>query len=366
MPRKSTRRDFLRGRSAADAAADLGDRLLGPEDSAGPSVQPTGKSYLIHVTRRAMACEFEIDLNAGQYPQGTAAALDALGLVSELEGQMSVFRPESEISRLNRTAADGPVPVEPRLFDLLELAWRLSGETAGAFDVTAGPLWRAWGFARRQGAVPSPEELADALEHTGAGLVDLDAESRTVHFHTPGLEINLAGIGKGYALDRAAERLVEAGVGDCLLHGGQSSVLARGRRMEPSADAEETGWKVGLRDPVRPNSRLAEILLVDQALATSGSARQYFRHAGRRYGHILDPRSGWPAEGVYSATVVAPTAALADALATAFCVMGADATLAYCQNRPELSAVLVCPGPQGSGVQLHTVGFEDGRIELLV
>lgn len=365
MARKSTRRDFLSGRSAADAAADLGERMLGPEGSAGPSVQSMGKSYLIHVTRRAMACEFQVDLNAGQYPQGTPAALKALELISHLEDQMSVFRPESEISRLNRTAAEGPVQVESRLFDLLALAWRLNEETAGAFDVTSGPLWRAWGFARRQGSVPSAEELTDALERTGAGLVELDEDVRTVRFGKPGMEINLGSIGKGYALDRAAERLLEAGVGDFLLHGGQSSVLARGRRMEPSAP-EGAGWKVGLRDPVRPNTRLAEIRLVDQALATSGSARQYFRHAGRRYGHILDPRSGWPAEGVYSATVLAPEAALADALATAFCVMGPDATLDYCQDRPELSAVLVCPGPQGSGVQLHTVGFEDGRIELMV
>lgn len=378
MARKSTRRDFLQGRSAADAAADLGQRAAEKAACGKPPVDAGGRSYLIHVTRRAMACEFEVTLNAGQYEGGTAAALDALELVSDLEEQMSVFRPESEISRLNRTAAGDPlgaaaVPVEPRLFELLQLAWQISKETDGALDVTSGPLWKAWGFARREGAMPSDEELADALGRVGAGLVELVAEHRSIRFLKPGVELNLASIGKGYALDRSAESLLAAGVRDFLLHGGQSSVLARGRRMEPArpgkpaaAPEQPSGWVVGLRDPVRPNIRLAEIRLVDQALATSGSARQYFRHQGRRYGHIIDPRNGQPAEGVYSATVVAPTAALADALATAFCVMGPESAISYCHERPQLAVVLVCPGPQGSGVQLHSAGFEEGRLDILV
>jgi len=360
MARKTTRRDFFRGRSAAEAAADLAGRT----GAAGPSSHPDEKSYLIHVTRRAMACQFELDLNAGQYPQGTTAAQNALKLVSQLEEQLSVFRPESEISRLNRTAADAPVQVEPRLFELLKISAEVSDETGGAFDVTSGPLWKAWGFARRQGAVPGEDAIAEALSRVGRELVELDADRHRVRFRKPGVELNLGSIGKGYALDRAAERMIEEGVGDFLLHGGQSSVLAHGRRLERSAD-RQAGWTVGLRDPVRPNTRLAEIRLVDQALATSGSARQYFRHEGRRYGHIVDPRSGRPAEGVYSATVVAPTAAVADALATAFCVMGADAALAHCSRRPELAVVLVCPGPQGSGVQIHQAGFEEGRLKLL-
>ena len=364
MSSKSTRRDFLKGKSATRTVRDLAQGAMAAHGAAGPGMPPPAASYLIQVTRRAMACQFEVSLNAGQYAQGTEAALEALEIVSALEDQMSVFRPESEISRLNRTAADAPVELEPRLFGLLELAWRLSEETGGAFDVTSAPLWKAWGFARREGAVPSENELARALACVGARLVELDPEHRSVRFLKPGVAINLGSIAKGEALDRCAEHLADAGVEDFLLEGGQSSVLARGTRMEPSG--EPGGWVVGVRDPVRPNTRLAEIRLSDQALATSGSARQYFRHQGRRLGHILDPRSGQPAEGVYSATVVASTAAVADALATAFCVMGPEAALAHCQSRPELAAMLVCPGPRGSGVEIVSSGFDEDRLKMLV
>jgi thiamine biosynthesis lipoprotein len=369
MSRKTSRRDFLRGNPAARALADA---ARGAAASGEPAAQPcpaTDASYLIHVTRRAMACEFQVLLNAGQHASGTEAALEALDAVDALEEQLSVFRATSEISRINRTAAAGPVAVESRLFALLELAGRIHAETGGAFDITAGPLWEAWGFSRRQGSVPSQEQLAEAIRRVGWHQVELSPADQTVRFLAPGLGLNLGSIGKGYALDRAAEVLEAAGVSDYLLHGGQSSILARGSRLagvsaseaagEPSAPT--AGWTIGVRHPLRPDRRLGEIRLRNQAVGTSGSGVQFFRHKGRRLGHILDPRTGQPAEGVLSTTVLAPTAAEADALATAFFVMGVDASLAYCRGRPEIAAVIVLPSRRAGGLEVKSAGLSGDR-----
>lgn len=392
MKPKSSRRDFLSGRAAAKALADAVEGGLPADDSPphrrgicdvppnGLPNRATGSSYLVHVARRAMACEFEVHFNAGQYGHDTPTALEALDLVEALEAQMSVFRPGSEICRINRTAAREPVEVEPGLFELIELCLRLHGETDGAFDVTAGPLWEVWGFARRAGAVPSEEQLAEALGRVGSHLVELDRRGRTIRFARQGVQLNLGGIGKGYALDRCAEKLQQAGIADFLFHGGRSSVLARGCRGQTHPDSPENppgGWTVGIRHPLRPNRRLAEIRLRDRALATSGSRAQSFVHEGHRYGHILDPRSGRPApsvvhlgrptdgRGVFSATAIAPTAALADALSTAFYVMGPQPALDYCQSRPEIAAVLVCRVRHSGGFEICTAGLGGDEWKLL-
>jgi thiamine biosynthesis lipoprotein len=141
-----------------------------------------------------------------------------------------------------------------------------------------------------------------------------------VRFLRPGVEINPGAIGKGWAIDRAVESLAAAGVASVLVHGGQSSVRARGTQG-PAVEGRH-GWRVGLRHPLRPGRRLATITLDDRALGTSGSGTQFFIDRGRRVGHILDPRTGLPAEGVISATVLAESAADADALATALYVLG--------------------------------------------
>lgn len=367
MSRKSTRRDFLKGKATVRAAADLAQQAV--SGRVDPWLEDAREeAYFVRVSRRAMASDFEVFLNAGQYEGGTEAALEALDLVEALEEQMSVFRPTSEISRLNRHAAEGPMEVEPRLCELLELALRLCDETGGAFDVTSGPIWKAWGFARRAGRVPSEDELAEAMRNVGSHFVELDPDRGTVRFRQTGVELNLGSIGKGYALDRAAEVLTGAGVDDFLLHGGQSSVLARGSRRparETRADACPPGWVVGVPDLSREGKRLAELRLVERALGTSGTRSQYFRYQGRRYGHVLDPRTGYPAEGVLSVTVIAPTAALADGLSTAFYVMGAEKTFEYCQTRPELAAVVVSPADSGEGVEVRSIGLGEEELRIL-
>jgi thiamine biosynthesis lipoprotein len=347
----TSRREFLSG-----GAASPGNRAA-DEAATGDPGSAAGGEYLVQLKRRAMACDFELFLNAGQYPDGSEVALGAFDLIEQLEEQLSVFRPTSEISAINERAAQGPVAVEPRLFALLASAAEIFRASEGAYDITAGPLTKVWGFYRRAGAIPEPQALQEALARVGGQHLLLDRAAGTVGFGKPGMELNLGSIGKGYALDRAAELMAAAGIADFLWHGGQSSVLARGS----SAGGRQPGWTIGIRDPVRSDRRLAEIDLHDQALSTSGSGVQFFRHRGKRYGHIVDPRSGWPAEGMFSATVVAPTAAEADALSTTFYVLGVEKALAYCQSHPGIGTLLVYPSPSGSKVEFTVAGLDGSR-----
>ncbi len=356
MARKRSRRDFLRGASAADAVGEAVDRVLPTADDSDASPTPPRDCYAVHISRKAMACEFEVVLNSGQYEAGTEIALDALDLVEGLEAQLSYFRPDGQISEINRSAAEAPVSVDERLFSLLQTADLIHCETDGAFDLTATPLWKAWGFARGEGRLPSGEEVAQALETVGGSQVELDADCQAVRFQKSGIELNLGSIGKGYAVDRVAELLDAAEIDDYLIQGGQSSVAAKGTRLSGSAP---DGWLVGLGHPLRPGTRLGYVRVRDRALGTSGSASQFFRHKGRRYSHIVDPRTGQPAEGVLSATVLAPEAATADALATSFFVMGPEKTAVYCQSHPELAAILICPTSGSQGFEIQKIGMPD-------
>jgi len=294
---------------------------------------------VLRASRRAMATLFEVLLPFGS-PGAQHAAEAALDLIDELEDQLTVFRDHSEVSRLNGTAALSPVEVENRLFDLLEFAAHITRQTNGAFDIATGTLTKSWGFYRREGRVPTPAERAAAMSRTGTRFVVLDRERHTVRFLRSGLEINLGGIGKGYALDRAAELLRrEWGVSSALLHGGSSSVRAIG-----TPPGHPRGWPVAVRHPWDPDRHLGTLYLADVALGTSAATFQHFDYNGRKLGHVLDPRTGWPAEGVQQVSVLAPTAAEADALSTAFFILGPGPTARFCQSRPDLGVVMLPNG----------------------
>lgn len=342
-----SRRDFLCGRAALKAVAETVETVLDKQlgGTATPEVARSATQVLT-LTRRAMACEFEIRLNTSRQQNDTAAAMAAFDLIERLEDQLTVYREESELIDLNRRAATEPVPVEQRLFGLLELCDQLHAETNGAFDPTSGPLSDVWGFSRRQGQVPDVEDLDAALERVGWKFVTLDSTERTVAFHRDGLKINVNSVGKGYALDRAGELLLSQGVGNWITHGGRSTLLARGRNAASGGTGDEggkpiDGWLVGIRDPLQPENYLAQIALRDEALSTSGGGTQFFEYEGQRYSHVLDPRTGWPAKGLLQATAIAPTAAEADALSTAFYVLGVEGTAEFCQRRPDVRAFLV-------------------------
>ena len=178
----------------------------------------------------------------------------------------------------------------------------------------------------------------------------------SIAFYRMGVELNLGSIGKGYALDRAAEILIEYELTEWLIQGGHSSVIARGGHNGLA------GWPVGLRNPLLPQRRLGTILLRDQALATSGTAVQHFRFEGKRYGHIIDPRTGWPIDTMLSVTVLAPTAAEADALSTAFFVGGVEIAQRYCSNHPSVSALLIPPPSGGQRLEPVNLGIPPEQI----
>jgi thiamine biosynthesis lipoprotein len=331
------RRDFLQPTHLAQLTGQVRGVLNEPRRVTAAPRPP--EVALLHFGRRAMATNFEVVLPFGT-PAGLEIAEEALDLVDRLEDQLTVYRAHSEISRLNRDAADRPVALEERLYRLLAAAAQMSRDTDGAFDVTAGALIKAWGFFRRAGRVPSPEERTDVLQRVGHQRLEFDDQRRTVRYLRHGLEINLGSIGKGYALDRLADQLRrEWELPAALLHGGFSSVYGLG-----SEPGDPRGWAVGLRHPWKAERRLVVLRLRDRGLATSAATFQNLEYQGRKLGHILDPRTGWPAEGLASATVTAPTAAEADALATAFFILGVAASQTYCTTHPEIGAVLLPAG----------------------
>ena len=326
------RRHFLRPQHLAEAAGHV---LGAASELAVPPDDPDERAF-VRLGWRAMATTFEMLLPMDT-PDAVGAGREAFEFLDTLEDQLTVYRDHSEVSRLNRQAPLQAVRVEAGLFLLLDLARRVHAETGGAYDVAIGSLLEAWGFFRGPRRVPSDEERRAALARGGMAQVSLDPERRAVRYLRHGVKINLGSIGKGYALDRMADRLaVSRGVRSVLIHGGSSSVVARG-----DAHGDGRGWAVRIRHPVDTSAHLAEVRLRDQALGTSAATFQHLEHQGRRLGHILDARTGWPASGVSSVSVVAPSAALADALSTAFYVGGVDLARAYCAAHPEIGAILL-------------------------
>ncbi len=303
----------------------------------------------------AMATRFEIVLHGGNAPSLRAAGEEALRLVEELEAQLSLFRPESEIALLNSQAARGPVRVTPPLFELLQHAQKLHQESGGAFDITIAPLVRCWGFMGGKGRLADPEEVAAARARVGMHLVHLNLADSTVRFDREGVTLDLGAIGKGYAIERAAEVLREAGVTSALLHAGTSTIQAIGK--PPGQEC----WKVALERPSPspgvPPSLLATVPLKDEAMSVSGVQEQSFEAGGRRFGHVIDPRTGEPAAGAMLAAVVLPSATETDALSTALLALGLTGHERISKLRPRMRTLVASESSgrmqvQASGIQL--------------
>ncbi|MGQ9731346.1 MAG: FAD:protein FMN transferase [Candidatus Zipacnadales bacterium] len=297
-----------------------------------------------------MGTEFQIILVGDDEGGLKQAANQALDEVERIDAQMSLYRPDSELSWLNAHAAEHPVPVEPSLWGLLCEAQAVWQETAGAFDITVGPLMECWGFFRGPGTMPSANRLAGAKVHVGMQHIELNSVHRTVHFKLPSLRLDLGGIAKGFAVDRVIEILRSLGVTSALVHAGWSTVYGMGY----TPDGES--WPVGIRHPLKADQRLRIVRLADQALSTSGSYEKFFEHAGVRYSHILDPRTGWPVQGMLSASAVTRSAWRSDALSTAFFVMAVEQTRKYCATHADVGAVVVPEPAEGEEVVAIDIG----------
>ena len=308
---------------------------------------PADTEFWIRVHRTAMACRFEIIL-PGDAAGDIGAAREALDAIDAIEAALSIYREDSQVAALNRLAADGAVPVSAGILDLLLRSRDLHAATSGAFDVTSTPLSRAWGFSRREGRLPAPSEIEAALSCVGMDKLALDEARGTVRFLKAGVELNFNAIGKGYALDSVASGLRRRGVRNALLSAGGSSVLAIG--------GGRRGFAVDVRSS-HLSAPLVRLHLRDAALGTSGAGEQFFEADGRRFGHVLDPRTGWPAGGALSVSVVADDAATADALATAYFVGGAELAERHSAERPRTLALFT---PDAAPHALRIFGHHDG------
>jgi FAD:protein FMN transferase len=267
--------------------------------------------------------------------------------IDSLDHQMSNYNPESELSEINRQAPLHAVLTEPGMFTLIQSSLRYSRETDGAFDITVGPLMNAWGFFRGRGRLPDPEELRTVMRKVGYRHVLLDAAARTIRFDEPGVQIDLGGIAKGYAVDRAVRILRNSGIRAALVSSGTSTLFALG--SPPGG----RGWRVSVRDPLRPDKAADALQLENISLSVSGNYEKFFRIRGKTYAHIIDPRTGSPVEGMLSTVVVSSSATESDALSTAFFVAGVKGSTEYVATHANLTAILYLPA--GTGVSFRKV-----------
>ncbi len=318
---------------------------------------PQPPSYTF--THAAMATQFSIKMYAPS-PLYTASYLRqiadaAFEAIDDLEARLSTWRPDSQISAINRRGAKDPVVASPEIIRAVATAKELWESTGGAFDITVGPILELWGFYEDKGGVPSSTEIQAALEQVGMDKVLVNRLESTVSLQAEGMRLDFGGVGKGMALDKAARILKESGVKSALLHGGTSTIIALG------APPNSEHWTVHMPNPYNLDERLDTFALVDASYSFSGCYGNLREFNGTSYCHIIDPRTAMPIQGVLAVSAVAKTATESDALSTAFLVMGRDGIEKFCQSRPEIGAIFVAlpsdgkPKPERIGMSLERV-----------
>jgi thiamine biosynthesis lipoprotein len=268
-----------------------------------------------------------------------AAADAALDEAQRLDRLLSNYKKDSELSQVNQRAAQAPVKVSPELFRLLSECQEYSRESEGAFDLTVGPLMRVWGFYKGSGHLPHRAEVQAAMTKVGYKHVRLDAAAQTVSFDRAGVELDPGGIGKGYAVDRMVSVLRQMGVKTALVAGSGSSIYGMGAPPD-----HPQGWKIEIKNPWDVSKTAAEVYLKDMSMSTSGSYEKFFRAEGKTYAHIMDPRTGYPAQGSVSVSVIAPRTIDSEAWAKPYFVNGRqwaakhmpkDFRVFFCEDRTD-------------------------------
>lgn len=292
-----------------------------------------GETVRVEASVDAMGSTYTVALYGESRDQQEAIVEQVFEEVRRLDRMLSNYRRDSEWTEVNRFAAQRPVRVTPELFRLLEGCLEYSRRSDGAFDISVGPLMKVWGFYRGSGRLPSKPEVAKALETVGYRHVVLDGEHRTVRFTRPGVELDPGGIGKGYAVDRMVDVLRDNGVTSGLISAGSSSIYALG--TPPGAQ----GWKVSIRHPRDSRRVAAEVYLKSESMSTSGNYEKFFQANGRMYSHIMDPRTGFPAPGMLSASVIAPTTLASEAWTKPIFINGRAWAA---RNKPEGFRMFLC------------------------
>ena len=310
--------------------------------------------FSLQTSHIAMATEFEL-LVYGEREAYLQSVTEAVfEEISRLEAQLSFYQATSDISELNRRAALHPVTVEPRLFQLLAQAQALSAATGGAFDPTIAPLMRCWGFVGASGSLPTEEAIAEARKVVGMHHVHLDPERSTVAFDREGVQLDLGAIGKGYGVACAIELLHEYEIQSALLHGGTSTVYALGH----PPDAEF--WTVALQRPFETaaGEHLTRLQLRDEALSVSAPHGKWFASKARRYGHVIDPRTGYPVGRTLLAALVTASATESDALSTALLTLGPDGLALIGSLLPDARALVASPSHDADEISIATLRME--------
>lgn len=283
--------------------------------------------------RRLMWTTFEIVAYGTERARLVAAANAAFEEIERLDHQMSNYSETSELTFINRNAAKGEVIVEKELFELLKLALDYSRSTDGAFDITVAPLMKAWGFFKGQGRLPEPKELQSVLAKIGYAHVTLNTRARGIRFDREGVELDLGGIAKGYAVDKAAEVLRDSGVSSALITCG-SSIYAIG------APPNQAAWRVEVSNPLDSANRLTSLELKDQALSTSGCYEKIFKLEGKTYCHIMNPRTGYPIQDMLSATVITARGVDAEVFSKVVMVQGVLKAKKFAKQHQDLRAIV--------------------------
>jgi thiamine biosynthesis lipoprotein len=255
-----------------------------------------------------------------------AAVDSAFEEVRRLDRLLSNYRTDSELSRVNREAEKGPVVISDELYQLLKYCQSVHQDSGGAFDITVGPLMKIWGFYKGSGRLPHRAEIRSVLGRIGFDKVKLDEGAHTVQFLRDGMGLDPGGIGKGYAVDRIVEILRTAKVQSALISAGSSSIYAIG------APPNDRGWKISIRHPRDASRSVDEVILKDASLSTSGTSEKFFRAEGKVYSHIMDPRTGYPAQGMLSVSVIAPRTLESEAWTKPVFINGRQWTAQYLQG----------------------------------
>jgi thiamine biosynthesis lipoprotein len=325
-----------------------------PESEFAATTTPgdPGSGSIVESMRPLMGTEFNVTVwaAAGREPAAATIIAEVLEEVAELESQISSWQSDSDTTRVNTAAGQQPVQVSPELHELLTISMRWARRTGGAFDVTGGPLYELWSAARSQKTLPSQEAITSVLRQVGYQKVELG--DATVRLSAPGMKLGFGSVGKGYAADLAAAKLRAANFINFIIDAGGDLVVSGSRGPAP--------WSVGIRHP-RTEELLATTEVTDSAIATSGDYEQFLMADGRRFSHIIDPRSGWPAETVASVVVIAANGADADALATGLFVLGPDQGIALAEQISSVEALFV----MDNEVLRHSDGLsiKDGILE---
>jgi thiamine biosynthesis lipoprotein len=322
--------------------------MLGAGLQPDPTADPALTRY--EYSELHMGTQFQFIVYAADEKTARAASKAAFARVADLDGIMSDYKPTSELMRLCEKAGGDPVKVSDELFFVLSRGQQVSKLSDGAFDVTVGPVVRLWRLARRTKQLPDPDDLKKALELVGYKNVKLDAKERTVQLLKPGMRLDLGGIAKGYAADEALAVLKKHGIDRALVAAGGDIAVSG-----PPPDKD--GWTIGIQ-PLAPEEVKSprHLILKNSGVSTSGDAEQFVEIDGKRYSHIVDPRTGIGLPGHRSVTVVAPNAITSDSLTKVASVLGAEG-LKIIETQEGVAARIVLLNDKGGAGITATKNF---------